>query len=122
SFSTGQVREQQTNLLPTQNRRETRRTLGALDVVHPGKVLLKDLPEQEQERRQSLVLRRRRDLIPRSKASEEPLNLPCPQSRDGHMGPRQKEAADPAQVGVLGAVGQSQTTNAFPGAHEQHRL
>src|SRR6185312_1719116 len=96
-------RQQAPHFVRRQHRRHTPRALRADDVAQPRRLDPQHLAVQEKNRRQSLVLRARRDIAERCKTRQERFDIATAQLTRMTRAARQDEPANPAKIRLLRA-------------------
>ena len=117
-----ELREQRAHLVFRQHHRNARRALGTHDAFHPRQLLLQDLPIKEEERRQRLVLRRRRAAPLGREMRKERFDFQPAHVARVALGVEVDEAAHPVQVRLLRAQAVVLHPQALAVLLEQFRL
>ncbi len=98
------VREQRRHLVEGQHHRNIGGAPGALDVVHPRKLLPQHLAIQKQQRSQSLILRGGRHSSLAREVGQERNDLLCAHLGRMTLAAPVDEALDPPHIALFGAI------------------
>ena len=109
-------------LVPGQDDGQTLRALGADDLVHPREIDCQDLPVQEEQGAQRLVLRGRGDLPLDGEGAQEAGDFGRPHVGGVALVVEENVATDPRDVGLLGAAAVMSGADGCADAVEQSRL
>jgi hypothetical protein len=114
-----QAREQGFDLAAPQHHRQVVRSFGSYDVVEPLDVAFEDVPVEEADRRQRLVLGRGAGVAVHGQGGEEGFDFALAHVGGMTLAVEDDEAADPVHVGLLGAQRVVTGTHGFADAVEQ---
>ena len=110
------------HLVPGQDDGQALRALGADDLVHPREIDCQDLPVQEEQGAQRLVLRGRGDLPLDCEGAQEARDFGRPHVGGVALVVEEDVAADPRDVGLLGAAAVMSGADGYADAVEQSWL
>src|SRR5881396_3008439 len=106
-----QLREQRPHLAVSQYHRQLHRPLRAHQIIEPAKLLSQNLPVEEEQRRERLILRRGGNIAIGGQMTEKRRHLALAERRGMTLARPKDEAPDPVHVSLLRAAAVVQAPN-----------